>query len=318
VKPDGIAWLLNSRDPSIRYFTRRDLLDEPEASAPVQRERRAIPMSRRVRALLRGQRRNGGFGPDPYRKWTGAHWRLVALADLEVPSGPRIRALAQHVLEWICAPHRWPARRIAGLVRRCASIEGNILAASSRLGFAQDPRARQLAEGLVEWQWPDGGWNCDRRPEADHSSFHESLIPLWGLIEYERATGETWTRDAIGKAVAFFLRHELFRSDRTGAVIDPSFLRLRYPPYWHYNVLHALRVLARINAAREPQVGDAVGLIERKRLADGTWRADGRWWTGPRTRKTSVEVVDWGARGPNEFVTLNALRVLKAAGRALA
>jgi hypothetical protein len=26
-------------------------------------------------------------------------------------------------------------------------------------------------------------------------------------------------------------------------------------------------------------------------------------------------VVDWGRRGPNETITLNALRVLKAAGR---
>jgi hypothetical protein len=28
-----------------------------------------------------------------------------------------------------------------------------------------------------------------------------------------------------------------------------------------------------------------------------------------------AEVVDWGRSGPNEMLTLNALRVLKAAGR---
>jgi hypothetical protein len=30
-----------------------------------------------------------------------------------------------------------------------------------------------------------------------------------------------------------------------------------------------------------------------------------------------VEVVDWGRNGPNEMITLNALRVLKLAGRLL-
>jgi hypothetical protein len=30
---------------------------------------------------------------------------------------------------------------------------------------------------------------------------------------------------------------------------------------------------------------------------------------------TAVEVVDWGRGGPNEMITLNALRVLAAAGR---
>jgi hypothetical protein len=30
---------------------------------------------------------------------------------------------------------------------------------------------------------------------------------------------------------------------------------------------------------------------------------------------SNVEVVDWGRNGPNEMLTLNALRVLKSAGR---
>jgi hypothetical protein len=30
---------------------------------------------------------------------------------------------------------------------------------------------------------------------------------------------------------------------------------------------------------------------------------------------SNVEVVDWGRRGPSEMITLNALRILRAAGR---
>jgi len=41
---------------------------------------------RMITGLLRGQRRDGGFGVHPYSKWTGAHWRLVSLVELGVPA----------------------------------------------------------------------------------------------------------------------------------------------------------------------------------------------------------------------------------------
>ena len=41
----------------------------------------------KVTALLSGQRGDGGFGVHPYRKWTGAHWRLVSLAELAFAVG---------------------------------------------------------------------------------------------------------------------------------------------------------------------------------------------------------------------------------------
>ena len=47
---------------------------------------------------------------------------------------------------------------------------------------------------------------------------------------------------------------------------------------------------------------------------DGRWQAGGYWWKPPGS-KTQAEVVDWGRRGPNEMITLNALRVLRLADR---
>ena len=56
-----------------------------------------------VRTLLLGQCRDGGFGVHPYRKWAGAHWRLVSLVELGIPAGEQ-RALraADTVLD--CLP----------------------------------------------------------------------------------------------------------------------------------------------------------------------------------------------------------------------
>ena len=52
-----------------------------------------------------------------------------------------------------------------------------------------------------------------------------------------------------------------------------------------------------------------------ERPADGTWHAEGRFWHGGPADAANTEVVDWGDHGPNEMITLNALRVLNASGR---
>ena len=55
--------------------------------------------------------------------------------------------------------------------------------------MAAEPDVQALAEHLLGWQWPDGGWNCDRRPGARHSSVNETLPPMWGLHEFAVVTG---------------------------------------------------------------------------------------------------------------------------------
>jgi hypothetical protein len=174
-----------------------------------------------------------------------------------------------------------------------------------------------LAESLVQWQWQDGGWNCDKRPEAHHSSFHESLIPLWGLTEYHKATGDETCRLTIHRAAELFLRHRLFRSESSGSVIHPEMTELHYPPYWHYDILQALLVFSRLGALEDPRLVEALDILEAKRRSDGLWRASRHYWKPSTIDQLYHDPVDWGRKGPNLMLTLNALRVLKAAGRSL-
>jgi len=312
-----IRWLLEPRDPAIRYVTLTDLLGEPSESRIVRTARSRILQDPRVRALLHGQRPDGGFGVHPYQKWTGAHWRLVSLVELGLP--PRHaagRKAAGQVLAWLLgSAHRSAIRTIEGRVRRCASQEGNALAVCSRLGMAEDSRVETLARSLLEWQWPDGGWNCDKIPSADHSSFHETLAPTWGLLEYYRATEDRDVLVGAERARELFLRHRMFRSERTGEVVNPAWLRFHYPPYWHYDVLQGLLILSRLGPLTEPRLREALRLVSEKRRADGTWVVHDVYFRPPGRKGTGVEVVDWGRGGPSKLVTLNALRVLRAAGK---
>jgi hypothetical protein len=295
-----------------------DVLGRSPRSHDVAQVRERIPRGPRVRALLRGQQRDGGFGVHPYKKWSGAHWRLVSLVELAV--APDIRganAAADHVLSWLMSDeHLRRIETVGGLVRQHASQEGNALAVCCRLGLARDRRVQGLVKSLLRAQWPDGGWNCDPNPAARHSSFHESLHPLWGLAEYGRLTGDAEARTAADRASELFLSHRLFRSHTSGAVADEEWLNLHYPAYWHYDVLQALLFLWRHGKVADPRAAEALDLIESRRGPDGMWAPRGRRYWRPRgSSGTGLEVVDWGRSGPNEMLTLNALRVLRAAGR---
>ena len=308
----AVDWLLASAEPAVVFLTRRDVIGEPTVPDP-----EATLSGPIVSALLRGQDAGGGFGGHPYKKWGGAHWRLVSLVELGVPAGePRALAAAETVLDWLTGPgHRSGVKVIDGLARRCGSQEGNALAVCSRLGMADDPRVELLARSLVEWQWPDGGWNCDKRASGRRSSFHESLPPAWGLHEYSVATGARWARAAAARAAELFLEHRLFRSLGSGEVINPAWVVPHYPPYWHYDFLQVLLVLARLGKIRDPRAQGGLELLIDRQKEDGTWHPGGYWWRPPGSDGANVDVVDWGRRGPSEMITLNALRVLRAADR---
>jgi len=250
------------------------------------------------------------YGVHPYGKWRGAFWRLVSLAELGATKDrPGVREAADQALDWLASPQRLAEihkRVIRGRVRRCASQDGRALWACSRIGL-DDPRLDTLAESLVDTQWPDGGWNCDRHPECSHSSFHETWGPIQGLA----ACG---ARDAATRGAEFLLRHRVVFSERTGRPAHPVFLELSYPPYWHYDVLVGLVTLHRSVGLDDARASDALDIVESKRRPDGTWRCERRWWKRPGSKGTGVEAVDWGSAA-HELLTERARGTLEAAGR---
>ena len=300
----AVAWLLEEGDPAVRALARRELVDCPTPAD-------AAMSSPLVRTLLTDPART-----HPYAKWSGAHWRLVSLVELGVPAGqPEAVEVCDMVLSHWASPQRLAQVPVVnGLARRCASQEGNAVAAACRIGLAGDPRVTVLVEHLLTWQWPDGGWNCDPRPDATHSSIHETLPALWGLHEYRAATSDPTCETAVRAASELLLRHQVVYSRRTGQPIHPSVVQAHYPPYWHYDLLQALLVLCRAGFANDPRTVPARQILGARRREDGRWRAVRPWWRAPGATGSGVEVVDW-ADVAHQMVTLNALRLDATAQR---
>jgi len=179
--------------------------------------------------LLSHRQADGTIATNPYRKWQGPHWTLYCLAQIGYPPGDRsLLPLRDQVYDWLLEPAhlRFPrSLRIPGQeerFRRCASQEGNAVWYSIRLGIA-DERTRELVARLGSWQWPDGGWNCDKRPEARTSSVIESLVTLRALTLAAAVFGDAEARKAADRAAEYFLRRSLFRRLRDGQPIRPDF-----------------------------------------------------------------------------------------------
>ena len=179
-----------------------------------------------------------------------------------------------------------------------------------------DPRVALLAESLVGWQWPDGGWNCDRKPGAHRSSFNETLGPIWGLHEYATATANADARSAARRGAELLLEHRVFRTLATGEPMHDEWLVMHWPPFWHYEILNAMVVLSRLGLAKDERAKDAVDVILDRRQRNGRWRASSRWWKPPPMTTRAGEAVDWRVDDSGDrMVTLRALTVLRAAGR---
>jgi hypothetical protein len=172
-----------------------------------------------------------------------------------------------------------------------------------------DARVDAMIENLLAEMMPDGAWNCRKhsRPRPHHSSFHTTFNVLDGVRDALEFRPSAYDHDLIQaeqSALELLLQHKLFRSDKTGKIINSKFLLFSYPHYWHYDVLRGLSYLARINAERDPRAEEAIDLLCKKRNDDGSWPVQNRY-----SGKVffNMEKSD----EPSRWNTLRALRILR-------
>lgn len=318
-----IEKLLNSDEPSVKFKVLVNVLGKSTDINEVRSIQEGIKSSQRVKELLSERKDDGTIPFHPYAKWYGAHWVLAALADIGYPSGDEsLIPLRDQVYGWLFSIHHENSiKTIEGKVRRCASQEGNALYSTLALGI-DDQFADELADRLVKWQWEDGGWNCDKNPDAQNSSFMESLIPLRALALHAKVTGNEMSKIAVERAVDIFLKRKMYKRQRDGSIIKGDFVCLHYPCYWHYDILFGLKVITEAGFIKDERCKDALDLLESKRLDDGGFPAEKKYYkfvnkTDTSRRKSGSSLVNWGivsTKKSNEFVTVDAMYVLKSVG----
>lgn len=298
-------WLLES-DPAIRWQVLRDLTDEPADVVAAERARVATEgWGARLLALQADDGMWGGgiYGPE----WTGTTptLHLLRVLGLDPASEPARRAIGLvrglHWEEWDNLPY------FAGEVEPC--INGGILALAAyfgEIGLGSD----RLVERLLGEQLEDGGWNCWAPENSRVSSFHSTINVLEGFLEYERTVGPApAVAAARQRGEEYLLERRLFRSLRTGQVINPDWTQFSFPTRWYYDVLRGLEYLRAALPGPDERCAEAIELVLQKRQPDGRWLLE-----NPHDGGEHFDT-EPGTGQPSHWITLRAMRVLRWSGR---
>ena len=304
---NALDWLLEG-DPAIRWQVMRDLTTASTHDVAVERARvEHDGWGARLLALEDpdGLWAGGACFPDSYRGGeTGQPWTATmhTLQTLQLLGLDPASESARQAIALIAENGRWEhagQRYFDGEVEPC--INGRTIETGAYFGVSVEPIVKRvLAERL-----DDGGWNCEVEYGSVRSSFDTTINVLDGLLEFERATGESaGVRTARRSGEEYLLERGLFRRKSTGEVVRPAYLEFAFPYYWHYDVLRALDYFRRSGAKPDPRMAEAVDVVRSKRQPDGRWMLD-------RIHSGQVHFdLEGGVGKPSRWNTLRALRVL--------
>jgi hypothetical protein len=313
-----MGWLLDS-DPSIRWQVMRDLTHAPADDVATERGRVAQEgWGARLLAARDpdGQWMGGACFPargddaaafggeyderpeDGSQPWTATMPVMLELYDLGLDPASET---AREMTSLVAANCRWEYDDLpffGGEVEPC--INGHTVTFGAYFGAD----VAGIVTRLLADQLDDGGWNCETERGATVSSFNSTICVLEGLLEYERAGGESdQTRAARHRGEQYLLERSLFRRKSTGEVPVDGWLRFSFPTRWHYDVLRGLEYFRRADV-RDPRLAEAIELVRSKRQEDGSWLLEN---THPGA--VHVEFEDGDGR-PSRWNTLRACRVL--------
>ncbi len=303
-RPAHIQWLLNS-DPAIRWQVMSDLTGE--TSDAIAAERSRVATEGWGAQLLALQSPAGHWGSLP-------KWDLITLYSLEVlkdlgldAASAQARRMIDRVDKRLVFKPLNNRPYLHGETEPC--INGRILGIGAYFKKPNDALAKQLLGEQLE----DGGWNCEawpflspKRPPSRRSSFHTTICVLEGLLEYERAGRKS---AAVAKARKrgenYLLDRRMFRSLRTGKVIDNRWLHFSFPTFWHYDVLRGLDYLRNAGIKPDRRVGDAIEAVIERRHQNGRWPLN---LVHPEHIPLAMET---GVGSASRWNTLRACRVLR-------
>jgi hypothetical protein len=129
---------------------------------------------------------------------------------------------------------------------------------------------------------------------------------LEGLLDYERAGRKSASvTKARKRGENYLLERRLFRSLRTGEVIDKRWLRFSFPMFWHYDVLRGLDYFRNAGMKPDSRVAEAIEIVIQRRHQNGRWPLNLR-----HPEKIAVEM-ETEVGSASRWNSLRALRVLR-------
>jgi hypothetical protein len=331
LKADPTEWLLepDPDNPGVRYFALTDLLECTQDDPRVVAAKRAIMEAGPVPAILAQQHDDGYWvkpGPGYNPKYRSSVWSLILLAQLGADGDdPRVRAGCDYLLD------NSPAKNGAFSMQGTPSsailcLGGNLGAALLALGWLGDERLEEGLDWLARAITGDGFG-----PKGGEERFHylksgtsgpgflcsgNNRMPCaWGAVKAMLAFGKLppdartpAIRAAVENGIGFLLSRDPAAADYPAGWSDKpsrSWFKFGFPVFYVTDVLQNLEALTALGVGPDPRLDAAVELVLSKQDAQGRWKMEYTY-----KGKTFADIEEKGQ--PSKWVTLRALRVLKA------
>lgn len=331
LKGDSLSWLLEPDSLDVRYLALRDLTENAR-EAEIAAAQEAAQQSDPIVTILENTSKEGYWsepGPGYLPKYRSTVWALIMLAQLgaSAKQDERIALACSYLLEHALAQGgQFSTSGAPSGTADC--LQGNMCWALTALGY-DDPRLDLAYEWMARSVTGEGVAPAHER-EAPVRFYAGKCGPLfccgsnnkmpcaWGaakvmlafsILPKERRT--PLIEDAIQQGVDFLFSVDPAEAKYPSGWSDkPSgnWWKFGFPVFYVTDLLQIVEALVGLGYGRDPRLENALALIREKQDTQGRWPLEYDY-----TGKTWVEFGK--KKEPNKWVTLRALRVLKAAGR---
>ena len=326
LKADPTDWLLEKNNPSVRYFTLKDILERKEHDPDVTDARKSIMTSGIVPRILDKQNNDGSWGvPEDFylrAKYKGTVWNIIVLAELGAHNDDnRIQKAAEFILAGSQDKQSGGFAVQSGVdggshERVIPCLTGNMVFSLIRFGYLANPAVKQGIEWITRYRrFDDGiarapkGWPYQRFPNCwgKHTCHMGAVKSLKAMAEIPDNKRTPAVKETIANGAEYLLKHHLYKSSHDPSVIAKRFwVNFGFPTLWKIDALEMLAVLVKLGY-RDHRLQDAIELVISKQDEQGRWTMEKSW--NPRLL-FSLEKDN----KPSKWITLQALRILKGIG----
>lgn len=241
------------------------------------------------------------------------------LADLDYPPGDAsLIPFRDDVYRWL----RRLEAQYDGLLfirdkyRVHGSFHANAIHASIVLDLANE-ETDELAANLVRYQWPGGGWNCNKLPRTRGPTIVHTAYGLRRLVTYRLRKKSKALTQAIEDAAEMLLERQVYLKRTNGRPLRPVFTKLSYPYPRLYDFMTGLHILTRSGHIQDLRCERALDLLSSKMIDGQGWPAERKLFSHARGKDDFTHAA-WEKETLGKaslFLTVDALEILNAAGR---
>jgi hypothetical protein len=316
-KKNSVSLLLESRNPSIRYFTLTELLDRTADDPAVIRERDNIRTSEIVTSILEAQNSEGYWGNprETIKRFSGTLWQLMILLEIGCdPELPELQKAATYLLK-ANFDDRQGCLVSWKNIPQVPCYQAQILWSVLECGFYDDPRVKSIISWMCDTIEFHDGDNTAKNPDDMCLGRHTCIRAAVPLVQAFTAVPPELRNKKLNTLIndgnEFLLIHHVYkRSHNLSKPISPYMSRLTFSGFYYPDMLQILLLLTGEGIFDE-RMEDAVEAVRKKQCADGMWKLQRQY----NERKPGDEfpvVAELGKKGEaSEWITLRALSVLK-------